>query len=135
MFYPLRSAGLFSNLFTGSISDRELTIRSGFLQQNHNRGAMWLVDKGFLIQDLADHLGVQVNMPTFVGKSAQLSANDVFQTQVVASERIHIERAINKIKKIHIFDRAVPLSMISSVNEIWAFCAYLTLFQRPIISA
>ena len=124
-----------SKLYTGSISDRELVCRSGFLQQRHNRGAMWLVDKGFQIQDLADPLGVHVNMPAFVGKSSQLDANDVFQTQVVASERIHIERAINKIKKIHLFDRPVPLSMISSVNQIWAVCAFLTLFQRPIISA
>lgn len=132
---PSGQIAFISKLFTGSISDRELTLRSGFLQQAHNKGAMWLVDKGFQIQDLAEPLGVQVNMPAFVGKSSQLDAKDVFHTQVVASERIHIERAINKVKNFHIFDRPIPLSMIQSVNHIWAVCAFLTLFQRPIISA
>ena len=132
---PSGQIGFVSKLYTGNISDRELTIRSGFLQQQHNRGAMWLVDKGFLITDLADPLGVKVNMPSFVGEQSQLSPEEVFHSQVVASERIHVERAINKIKNFHIFDRPIPLSMTTSVNHIWAVCAFLTLFQRPIISA
>lgn len=132
---PSGQIGFVSQLYTGNISDRELMIRSGFLSMPHTRGAMWLVDKGFLIQDLADPLGVTVNMPAFVGSKSQMSAQDVFQTQMVASERIHIERAINKIKNFHIFDRPILLSTYGSVNQMWAVCALLTLFQNPIISA
>ncbi len=132
---PSGQVGFISQLYTGNISDRELVLRSGFLNMPHTKGAMWLVDKGFQIQDLADPLGVTVNMPAFVGQQKQLSAQDVFKTQTIASERIHIERMINKIKKFHLFDRPVPMSMMGCVNQAWTVCALLTLFQNPIISA
>ena len=131
---PAGHIGFISQLYTGIVHDRELTIRSGFIQQAHNKGAMWMVDKGFLIQDLCEPLGVQLNMPAFVGQDSQLSAQDIIHTQEIANQRIHIERAINKVKNFHIFDRPVPLNMWGSVNQMWTVCAMLTLFQNPIIS-
>lgn len=132
---PSGQVGFVSQLYTGNISDRELVKRSGFLSMPHNKGAMWLVDKGFQIQDLADKLEVTVNMPAFVGKKDQLTAEEVFQTQSIASERIHIERVINKIKKFHFFDRQIPISTMGLVNQAWAVCSLLTHFQNPVISA
>lgn len=132
---PSGQIGFVSQLYTGNISDRELVRRSGFLKMPHNKGASWLVDKGFQIQDLADEFGVTVNMPAFVGKKGFLSTKEVFLTQSIASERIHIERAINKIKKFHIFDRPIAISTMGSINQMWTVCALLTLFQNPIISA
>ncbi len=132
---PSGQIGFISQLYTGNISDIELTIRSGFLKMPHNRGAMWLVDKGFQIQHLAEPLGVQVNMPAFVAGKSQMPEKDVFHTQQIASERIHIERAINKVKNFHIFDRCIPLSMSGTISQIWTVCAILTLFHPPIISA
>ena len=66
----------------------------------HSKGGMWPADKGFQIQDLAQPLGCKVNIPAFVGKDVQMSPEDVFHTQQIASERIHIERAINKVKNL-----------------------------------
>ncbi len=132
---PSGQIGFISQLYQGSISDRELTIRSRFLKMPHNNGAMWLVDKGFQIADLAEPLGVTVNMPAFVGSRSQMTAEEVFQTQQIASERIHVERAINKVKNFHIFDSPQNLSMYGSVNQMWTVCALLTLWQNPIISA
>ena len=94
-----------------------------------------MVDKGFLIQDLAKPLDVTINMPKFLGKDDQMHADDVVHTQEVASERIHIERAINKVKNFHIFDRPIQLTSWGSVNQMWTFCALLTFFLNPIISA
>ena len=133
---PSGQIGFISQLYTGNISDRELTIRSGFLKIPHTRGAMWLADRGFLIQDLAEPLGVTVNIPAFKQDATKkLSAAGTHHTQQIASERIHVERAINKVKNFHIFDKAIPLSSYGSVNQVWTVCALLTLFQNPIISA
>lgn len=132
---PSGQLGFVSQLYTGNISDRELVIRSGFLQMPHTRGASWLVDKGFQIADLAEPLGVTVNMPAFVGSRGQMSQTEVFLTQSIASERIHIERAINKVKRFHFFDRPIQMSAYGSTNQAWAVCCLLTLFQTPIISA
>ena len=131
---PAGHIGFVSQLYTGIVHDRELTETSGFLQQNHNAGAMWMVDKGFLIEDLCAPLGVKLNMPAFVGQNSQMTGEETIHTQEIANERIHIERAINKIKNFHIFDRPIALSMWGSINQMWTVCALLTLFQNPIIS-
>ena len=39
-----------------------------------------------------------------------MPAEDVVKTQVIASLRIHVERAINKIKNFHIWDRITQLT-------------------------
>ena len=96
---------------------------------------MWLADKGFQIADLSQPLGCTVNISAFVGKDDQMSPEDVFHTQQIASERIHVERAINKVKNFHVFHRPIPLSMFGSDNQMWTLCGPLTLLQNPIISA
>ena len=47
-----------------------------------------MADKGFIIQDLLP-VGVPLNIPPFLGSSE------------IASLRIHVERAISKIKNFH----------------------------------
>ena len=41
-----------SQLYTGSISDREIVLRSGFLSQSFEDGDSVMADKGFQIQDI-----------------------------------------------------------------------------------
>jgi len=131
---PCGSVTFVSQLYHGSISDREITVRSGFLQLPFEKGDSVMADKGFDIQDLLNQTSVNLNIPPFLGKYGQLSEQDVYQTQSIAAERIHVERAINKIKNFHIFDSAVPVSLFGSINQIWTVCALLTLFQDPILS-
>ena len=92
-----------------------------------------MADKGFTIQDLLP-LGVTLNLPPFLGASAQMAAEDVVATQEIASLRIHVERAINKIKNFHIWDRVVPLYQMAIVNQMWAVCAFCCNAQPNIIS-
>jgi hypothetical protein len=63
-----------------------------------------------------------------------MSAADVATTQKIANKRIHVERAISKIKKFHILDSPRPLTLAGTINQLWTVCALLTLFQNPIIS-
>ena len=87
-----------SQLYTGSISDREIVARSGFLDLPFEDNDSVMADNGFTIQDLLP-LGVSLNIPPFLRSSSQMPAEDVVKTQETASLRIHVERAINKIKK------------------------------------
>ncbi|XP_077980524.1 uncharacterized protein LOC144435776 [Glandiceps talaboti] len=123
-----------SQLYTGSISDREIVKRSGFLNMDFDVGDSVMADKGFTISDLLKEKGVSLNIPPFLERRGQLDADEVAETQEIASERIHVERAINKIKNFHIWDRLFPLSMFGCVNQMWTVCALLCNFQDPIIS-
>ncbi|XP_020905111.2 uncharacterized protein LOC110243363 [Exaiptasia diaphana] len=122
-----------SQLYTGSISDREIVTRSGFLDLPFDKDDSVMADKGFTIDDLLP-LDVSINLPPFLGSADQMPAEDVIKTQEIASLRIHVERAINKIKNFHIFDRVIPLHQFGLINQIWTVCAILCNGQPNIIS-
>ena len=122
-----------SQLYTGSISDREIVVRSGLLDLPFSEGDSVMADKSFTVEDLLP-LGVSLNIPPFLGSSNQMPAQDVIRTQEIASLRIHVERAINKIKNFHIWDGVVPLHQFGLVNQMWAVCAILCNSQPNIIS-
>ena len=121
-------------LYTGSVSDREIVERSGFLNLLFSKGDTVMADRGFTIDDILP-LGVSLNIPPFLGMSDQMSAEDVIATQEIASLRIHVERAINKVKNFHIFDGVIPLSYFGVVNQMWGVCTMLCNMHNPIISA
>ena len=104
-----------SQLYTGHISDREIVMRSGFLNLPFARGDSVMADKGFTVQDLLP-LGVSLNIPPFLGSKGQMTPEEVVQIQQIAFLRIHVERAINKIKNFHIWDSVVPFTLFSVVN-------------------
>jgi len=92
-----------------------------------------MADKGFTIGDLLP-LGVSLNLPPFLGGSSQMPPEDIVRTQEIASLRIHIERAINKIKNFHVWARVIPLHQFGVVNQMWSVCAFLCNAQPNIIS-
>lgn len=75
-----------------------------------------MADKGFTVEDLLP-LGVSLNLPPFLGGSGQMRAEDVIRTQEIACLRIHVERAINKIKNFHIWDGVISLNQLGLVNQ------------------
>lgn len=131
---PAGNITFLSQLYTGSISDSELTERCGILNLPFAPNDSIMADKEFDIQHLLDPINVQLNIPPFLKMNNQMSAAEVSRTQQIASERIHVERAINKIKNFHIFDGVIPLTLAGTINQIWAVCGLLTLFQKTIIS-
>jgi hypothetical protein len=92
-----------------------------------------MADKGFDVADALIKIGLKLNMPPFLGSRQQLSADDVTETQAIAHHRIHVERAIEKIKNFKIFDKQLPLSMVGTHNQIWTVCCLLSNFQDPIL--
>lgn len=130
---PNGAVTFISQLYTGSISDREIVIRSGFLAQEFSEGDSVMADKGFSIQDLLP-LGTSLNIPPFLGQLEQMSAENVIRTQQIASVRIHVERAINRIKNYKIWNGVIPLSLFGLVNQMWSICSFLSNLQDPLIS-
>ena len=65
-----------SQLYTGSISDREIVLRSGLLSQKFEDGESVMADKVFQIQDILP-LGVKLYIPPFLERNSQMSAEDV----------------------------------------------------------
>ena len=83
-----------------------------------------MADKGFTVQDLLP-LGVSLNIPPFLGSKGKMTPEEVVQTQQIAFLRIHVERAINKIKNFHIWDSVVPCTLFIVVNQTWCVCFFV----------
>ena len=52
-----------SDLYGGSISDRELTIKCRICEKDWERKDVLMADRGFTIQDILEQKGVRVNIP------------------------------------------------------------------------
>ncbi|CAN7944441.1 unnamed protein product, partial [Ixodes hexagonus] len=123
-----------SELFTGSMSDKECVEKSGFLEQSFDDGDSVMADKGFRIEEMLKKINVQLNIPPFLRKG-HFTTEEVKETEAIASLRIHLERRIQRIKNFHIFDRPIQISLAPVVSEMWSICGILTNFQSPLIKA
>ena len=72
-----------------------------------------MADRDFDIEDDLILQGVRLNIPTFLRGKQQLDEVERVITRRNASLRIHVERAMERIKNYHIFDRTLPASLIN----------------------
>ena len=61
-----------------------------------------MADKGFLIQDMLAPPGVRFNVPLVLKSHSQMPAEDVILKKKIAQLRIHVERAIGRVKEFRI---------------------------------
>ena len=125
-----------SELFTGSISDRQIVEDSYMLPllESVPAGKSIMADQGLEILDLLVQYDLLLNSPPLKGGKKSLSKKEVRKTQQIARLHIHIERAIGQVKeRFHIFEQMIPLSLHGSMNQIWAVACLLTNFLGPII--
>ena len=90
-------------------------------------------DKGFNIQKEVEAVGLMLNIPPFASSGKQMSQEDALYTQKIAMHRVHVERAIRRIKSFKIVSGRVNISFMSNINQIWYVCSFLTNFMPPCI--
>ena len=87
---PIGALGFLSELYTGSISDKDLTKMSNVIDYLHH-GDDVMADKGFNIQDDFAAKGVTVNIPSFLKGKTQFSKKEMAHNKNIASLRIQRE--------------------------------------------
>lgn len=139
---PRGSVIFCSTLFTGSMSDKGIVRQSNFielmktlLQHGYlQEGDGLMVDKGFLIENDLKEIGLQINIPPFVRANRQMPSTEVCLTKKVAAHRIHVERAIAKIKKFKVVSERIPNVRLTNINQIWYVVSMLSNFQPCILN-
>ena len=129
---PSGAVTFVSDLYAGRSSDKQITMECGILDILEE-GDTIMADKGF---DIACDLpqGVKLNIPPFLRSNKFLSVDDERATRKIASLRIHVERAIRRLKTFRILSTVFPLSMAPEMNKIWVICGHLTNFMSPLIA-
>ncbi len=121
-----------SKLFGGRASDVFITQNSGF-GENLLPGDEVLADRGFTIDGILPQ-GVTLTIPAFTKghKDRRLPEEEVTRTRRIANVRIHVERAIRRLKCFKLLSNIIP-ARVKNVDDILAVCAGLCNLQPPLI--
>ena len=88
--------------------------------------------KRYVIQDLLAPLGVRLNVPPLLQSKKQM-AIDVVVTKKIAQLRVHVERAIGRVKEFRILQDVLPSTIWDSLNEVIYVCCMLANFNPPLV--
>lgn len=110
-----------SDVYGGNVSDRYITEHSNFLELIEE-GDDVMADRGFTIRDLLTKRKATLNIPPFTrkctwGKKKRLNVNEIKQTRNIAKLRIHVERAIQRLKLFKLLGNNIPWHLKPVVNQ------------------
>lgn len=131
---PNGAISFISPLYLGSISDPALTKDCGFLNKlSSMSGVSIMADRGFTVKDILSEIGIELNLPPFMDGRSQLPADEMQHGCSIAALRIHVERAIGRMKHYKIITGVFPLKMSRIANQIVSVCAYLSNFHPALV--
>ena len=78
-------------------------------------------------------IGAELNIPPFMEGRQQLPSDEVQEGRRIASVRIHVERAIGRIKTFSILQQTLPISLSRITNQIVFVCTYLSNFKPALV--
>lgn len=93
-----------------------------------------MVDKGFHVDAECNKLGLGVVQPPFLRQQQQFSFADAMKTVSVAQARVHVERAIQRIKVFKIFKGPIPWEMLQVVDHAITVVAAIVNLSATILS-
>ncbi|GAB6025320.1 hypothetical protein CHUAL_014022 [Chamberlinius hualienensis] len=120
-----------SSLYGGKVSDKFITMDSGFLDHLKS-GDEVMADRSFKIESELAQRGVILNIPASTPGKVQLSNEEATNHRRMAMVRIHIERVIRELKTFKILKRSINITILSTLDEIVVTCAALVNLKAPI---
>ncbi|XP_064463484.1 uncharacterized protein LOC135374457 [Ornithodoros turicata] len=121
-----------SKAYGGRASDKLLTKDCGICDL-FMPGDEIMADRGFTLDHELQVQGIRLNTPAFTRGKSQLTQAEVTQTRRIAAVRIHIERAINRIKTYRTLKQALPIASKKVISNIIFVCAGLCNLKPPLI--
>jgi len=123
---PTGTITFVSKLYSGNISDLAIVRESAFIDLVERDDIV--ADRGFNIRHLLLPKKATLNIPSFSHGKA-LSLKTVQRSRKIATVRIHVERAIRRMKTFKIVSGVVPLKLRYSLNQITVIVAVLCNLQ------
>ena len=123
MFIPLA--------YPGSISDREITKKSGYLDMMEPYTEL-LVDKGFNNSNECAAKRNYVVIPPGKRGWSKMLLSEVTKTNKIAKTWILVEQDIRRLKVFRFIANEVPINMLSYIDDILQICAAISNVQSSI---
>ncbi|XP_078606457.1 uncharacterized protein LOC144879100 [Branchiostoma floridae x Branchiostoma japonicum] len=122
---PYGAVSFLSSSWGGRISDKDITLKSRFYNKVEY-GDMIMADRGFTISEELALKGATLVMPPFTTGRTQLPGRIVQDARQISTLRIHVERAIERIKNFQILSQICPLTFAPLLSDSVVICAALT---------
>ncbi|XP_049267957.1 uncharacterized protein LOC119379490 isoform X1 [Rhipicephalus sanguineus] len=119
--------------FGGRASDTQLTAHSNVLNMCTAYVDRVMVDKGFLIENLCDEARVNMDRPPFLKKRQQLEEHEAHKNQAIARARVHVERAIQRVKAFKILQQRYPIQLLPVFDKVIVLLAGIVNLSKPIL--
>ena len=121
-----------SKVWGGRTSDVQITKESGFYNLL-DPGDIVLADRGFTIKEDLLLRGAKLEIPPSSKGKEQQAPECVAKTKKIANARIHVERAIGRIKWFAILKETLPITLCPLLDDIVIVCAALSNFRNPLV--
>ncbi len=120
----------------GNSSDRYIAEKE--ILHKIEPGDAVMVDRGFNIADLLLQRGAKLHIPHFTrkgndGKSKTLNQSEILKTREIAKLRIHVERAIGRMKNFKILTNQINFHLWPLFHQILVIVAVFCNLQPPLL--
>uniref|UniRef100_A0A8C6THM2 DDE Tnp4 domain-containing protein n=1 Tax=Neogobius melanostomus TaxID=47308 RepID=A0A8C6THM2_9GOBI len=129
---PVGAISFVSCAFGGRVSDKVVTQRSGYLDLLEN-GDLVLADRGFLIAEEITSRNCYLAIPSFTKGKTQLTQQQVETSRRMSRVRIHVERAIGRLKVFGILNGQMHLNMVPHCDSILTICSGICNLQPKLV--
>jgi len=113
--------------------DKVITQRSGFLQLLEH-GDLVLADRDFFISDELAACGAQLAIPAFTRGKSELSPKEIETDRRLSRVRIHVVRAIERVKNFKILSTSMKINLVPQVDNIMNICSAISNLHPQLVT-
>ena len=129
---PAGAVNFISNGWGGRVSDKEITLKSGYLVYLEY-GDVVLADRGFQLDQEFATRGAHLKVPAFTRGKSQMPRADVDRSRKIANVRIHIERIIGRLRKFNILNTVIPIKQVDLMDYVIVAIAGIVNLNRSVM--
>ena len=129
---PSGMISFLSKAWGGRASDQYITRESGFLDLLEPTDLV-MADRGFTIKEDLMVRGATLEIPPPSSGLEQMSKDKVIVTKKIANARIHVERAIGRMKVFSILRKTPPIALVPLIDDILVGCAGISNLLPPLV--
>ena len=130
---PNGAVSFVSPVFVGSISDIELTRESGLLTTLQDKPGISIMAEVSLSRTCWRTLESSWTSHYLWRDALSYLPKKFQEGRWIASVRIHVERAIGRMKNFAILQGTFPISMSRIINQVVCVCVFLTKFMPALV--
>ena len=130
---PAGAVSFLSAGWGGRASDKEITLKSGFLDKL-THGDCVLADRGFLVEEELATRGAVLRIPAFTRGKKQMTAKDIDISRQIAHARFHVERVIGRLKKFKILNTTIPIAQVDLTDNIMVTIAGIINLNASVVN-